>query len=73
MGQRKKVILSLTPRQRHVLRLVAEGRSAREIGSRLNISPRTVEYHKYRLMKDLGLRTSADLIRYAVAHGVVST
>ena len=68
----KKVINNLTPRQREVLQLVAEGRSAREIGSLLDISPRTVEYHKYRLMEDMNLRTSAELIRFAIKHGIVS-
>jgi len=72
VDKRKKVINSLTPRQREVLQLVAEGRSAREIGSVLKISPRTVEYHKYRLMEDMNLRTSAELIRFAIKHGIVS-
>ncbi len=72
MSQRQKVVLKLTPRQREVLQLVAEGRSAREIGTLLKISPRTVEYHKYRLMEDLKLRSSAELIRYAIKHGLVS-
>lgn len=72
MDKHRKVINNLTPRQREVLRLVAEGRSAREIGSLLRISSRTVEYHKYRLMEDLNLRTSAELIRFAIKHGIVS-
>ena len=72
MGERKKVIHNLTPRQREVLQLVAEGRSAREIGSLLKISSRTVEYHKYRLMEDLNLKTSAELIRFAIKQGIVS-
>ncbi len=72
MSQRQKAVLKLTPRQREVLQLVAEGRSAREIGTLLKISPRTVEYHKYRLMEDLKLRSSAELIRYAIKHGLVS-
>ncbi len=71
MDKHRKVINNLTPRQREVLRLVAEGRSAREIGSLLRISSRTVEYHKYRLMEDLNLRTSAELIRFAIKHGIV--
>jgi DNA-binding NarL/FixJ family response regulator len=62
----------LTRRQREVLQLLAEGRSAKEIGSILNISPRTVEYHKYRMMEDIGMNTVADLVRYAVKHGIVS-
>lgn len=72
MGKRKRVIHTLTSRQRQVLRLVVKGRSAREIGSLLNISPRTVEYHKYRLMEDLQLRNSTALIRYAIENGLVS-
>ncbi len=72
MDKHRKVINNLTPRQREVLQLVAEGRSAREIGSLLKISSRTVEYHKYRLMEDLNLKTSAELIRFAIKHGIVS-
>ncbi|MCH7895810.1 MAG: response regulator transcription factor [candidate division NC10 bacterium] len=72
VSQRQKAVLKLTPRQREVLQLVAEGRSAREIGTLLKISARTVEYHKYRLMEDLKLRSSAELIRYAIKHGIVS-
>lgn len=72
MRRRLKTKMVLTPRQRDVLRLVAEGYSAREIGARLKISSRTVEYHKYRLMEELKLRSSAELIRYAIKHGIVS-
>ena len=72
VSQRQKAVLKLTPRQREVLQLVAEGRSAREIGTLLKISARTVEYHKYRLMEDLKLRSSAELIRYAIKHDIVS-
>ncbi len=60
----------LTPRQREVLQLFTEGRSAKEIATILHISARTVEFHKYRIMDDLGLKTSADLIQYAVKHGI---
>jgi DNA-binding NarL/FixJ family response regulator len=62
----------LTPRQREVLQLVAEGHSAKEIASILRISPRTVEFHKYRIMGDLGLRTNAELVQFAIKHGVAS-
>ncbi len=73
-GSRKarKSDLELTPRQREVLQLVSEGRSAKEIASILHISTRTVEFHKYRLMESLGLRTNAELIQYAIKHGIVS-
>ncbi len=62
----------LTPRQREVLQLVGEGHSAKEIATILHISTRTVEFHKYRIMGDLNLRTNAELIQYAVKHGIVS-
>lgn len=60
---------SLTPRQREVLQLVAEGKSAKEIASNLYISVKTVEFHKKHLMEELNLKTSAELIRYAVEKG----
>ncbi len=61
----------LTPRQREVLQLVAEGKSIKEIAELLKISPKTVEFHKASIMDLLGLRTTAELTRYAVAHGIV--
>ncbi len=70
--QRRKAVIELTPRQREVVQLTSEGRSAKEIASILNISTRTVEFHKYRVMESLGLRTNADLIQYAIKHGIVS-
>jgi DNA-binding NarL/FixJ family response regulator len=62
----------LTQRQREILQLLAEGKSAKEIATVLNISPRTVEFHKYRIMKDLGLNSSAELVHYAVRHGIIT-
>jgi DNA-binding NarL/FixJ family response regulator len=62
----------LTPRQREVLQLLAEGLQVKEIGVRLHVSPRTVEFHKYRIMDELGLRTVAELGRYAARHGLVA-
>jgi len=61
-----KQTIELTPRQRDVLQLLAEGKSAKEIGALLNISSRTVETHKYEIMSSLGVRTTAELVRYAV-------
>ena len=61
---------SLTPRQREVLQLVAEGHSAKEIAGQLKISKKTVDFHKGRIMDRLGLRTTSELTKYAVAHGV---
>jgi DNA-binding NarL/FixJ family response regulator len=62
---------TLTPREREVLQLVAEGHTSPEIAERLFISPRTVETHRSNLMRKLGLRTPADVVRYAVRHGVL--
>jgi DNA-binding NarL/FixJ family response regulator len=63
---------SLTPRQREVLQMVAEGKTTKEISAALGISPKTVEYHRNCLMDQLGVRTTAELTRYAVARGIVS-
>ena len=64
-------LASLTPRQREVLQLLAEGQSAKQIGSALAISPRTVEFHKYQMMESLNLHTNAELIHFALKHGLV--
>ena len=64
-------VASLTPRQREVLQLLAEGRSAKEIAASLEISARTVEFHKYQMMETLGLHTNAELIHFAIKHGLV--
>ena len=61
----------LTPRQREILQLLAEGHSMKEVGSLLNLTPRTVAFHKYRMMEQLKLKTTAELIQYAVKHKVV--
>ncbi len=57
---------TLTLRQREILQLMVEGRTTKEVAGILSISPRTVEFHKYRMIELLGLRTGADLIRFAV-------
>ena len=61
----------LTPRQREVLQLLAEGRSMKEVGNILNVAPRTVAFHKYKMMEQLRLKTSAELVQFAVKQGVV--
>ena len=63
---------SLTPRRRQVLQLVAEGRSRKQIASLLNVSVKTVEFHKAGISRDLNLRTHADYTRYAIKHGLIS-
>jgi DNA-binding NarL/FixJ family response regulator len=62
----------LTDRQREVLQLLAEGRVMKEIGDILQMTTRTVAYHKYRIMRVLGARSTADLIKYAVRNHIVA-
>ena len=64
-------VARLSPRQREVLQLLAEGKTAREIGELLGISARTVETHKYELMTTAGIKTSAELVHFAIRHGIV--
>ena len=64
---------SLTGRQREVLQLLTEGRTAKDIANVLKISPRTVEFHKGQIMERLRLENTADLIKYAIAHEIVTT
>src|SRR3954470_15470559 len=61
----------LTTRQREVIQLVAEGRSMKEVGQILNIAPRTVAFHKYRTMSQLNIKTTAELIQFAINHHTV--
>lgn len=62
----------LTARQREVLQLMAEGKTPKEIAAILNISSRTVEFHKYRIMSTLGLGTMAELAAWAVRQGIIA-
>jgi DNA-binding NarL/FixJ family response regulator len=62
----------LTERQREVLQLLAEGKAMKEVGDVLNMTIRTVCFHKYRMMRTLGARSNADLVRYAVKHRIVA-
>jgi DNA-binding NarL/FixJ family response regulator len=64
---------TLTVRQREVLQLVAEGRTVKEIAGVLDISPKTVEFHKSQLMEQLDLHTTAELTKYALTHGLISS
>jgi DNA-binding NarL/FixJ family response regulator len=64
-------VATLTQRQHEVLRLLAEGKSAKQIAEALNLSARTVEDHKYRLMEALDIENSAELIHFAIRHGLV--
>lgn len=62
----------LSPRQREVLQLVAEGRTGKEIASLLQISVKTVEFHKSSIVRELGVRSIADMTRYAMKRGIVA-
>jgi len=57
---------ALTPRQREVVQLLAEGKSMKEVASVLKVTPRTVAFHKYRVMEELNLATTAELIQFAI-------
>jgi DNA-binding NarL/FixJ family response regulator len=63
---------TLTPRQREVAQLIAEGKSMKEVAEVLKVTPRTVAFHKYQMMDDLGLKTTADLIRFAIKNRVIA-
>jgi DNA-binding NarL/FixJ family response regulator len=65
-------VSAITPRQREILQLVADGQSAKQVAARLGISVRTVEFHKYAVMEAVGARNTAELIRFASRHGIVS-
>lgn len=62
---------SLTPRQRQVVQLLAEGNSMKQAAAVLRLAPRTVAFHKYRIMQDLGIKTTAELVQFAVKNRIV--
>lgn len=64
--------VQLTPREREVLQMIAEGLSLKEVAAALNLSPRTAEFHRYNMSAKLGLKTVAELTRYAIRHGLAS-
>ena len=69
---RRDRVKTLTPRQREVLQLLAEGRAMKEVWAILHITTRTVAFHKYRIMEEFGLKTNSDLVRFAMKEHVVS-
>ncbi len=68
----RKSLMDLTPRQREVLQLLAEGKSPKDIAVLLNLSIKTVEFHKTRLMEQLDLHSTLALAKFAIAEGLVS-
>jgi DNA-binding NarL/FixJ family response regulator len=72
LADARKLSSTLTPRQREVLQLVAEGRSVKEISAILQVSAKTIEFHKSALMERLDIHTTAELTRYAIEHGLIA-
>ena len=70
--KRRKVRHELTLRQREVLQLLAEGRSMKEVAYHLNVTPRTIAFHKYTMMEQLDLKSSAELIQYAMKSSILA-
>ena len=66
-----RTVSKLTPRQREILQLLAEGNSMKQAAAVLNVAPRTVAFHKYRIMKRLGLTSNAELIQLAIREGML--
>lgn len=71
LNEEHKPTHALTPRQREVLQLLAEGRSMKEVAAILHVTPRTVAFHKYRMMEQIKVKSTAELIQYAVKHHFV--
>jgi DNA-binding NarL/FixJ family response regulator len=67
----KPAMEKLTARQREVLQLLAEGRAMKEVADLLHVTARTVAFHKYTIMEQLGLKTTAELVQYALEHGML--
>jgi RNA polymerase sigma factor (sigma-70 family) len=68
----RKLLEALSSREHEVLRLVAEGKTSREIADRLSISPKTVDTYRSRLMRKLGVENLAALVKFAIRHEVIS-
>lgn len=66
----KDPVAALTPRQREILQLIGEGKGTKEIATHLNVSVKTIDFHKTRLMQRLNIHTTAELMRYAITHGL---
>jgi len=69
--EERRPIYQLTPRQREVLQLLAEGHSMKQAAAILNVSPRTIAFHKYRMMEHLRVQSTAALVHFAVREGLI--
>jgi DNA-binding NarL/FixJ family response regulator len=72
-GEHARPLDRLTVRQREVLQLLAEGKTMKHVASILSLTPRTVAFHKYRIMDTLGIESSAELVRFALESGLLDT
>ena len=72
MAQQKSLFEQLSPRQREILQLIAEGRTTKEMAFLLNVSAKTVETHRSQLMERLDIHDVPGLVRYAIRQGLVS-
>lgn len=70
---RRRVLGKLTLRQREVLQLLVEGNTMKEVAETLNVTPRTVAFHKYRMMQDLKIKTNSELIQFAIKNGLIAS
>lgn len=66
------ILEALSSREQEILRLVAEGKTSREIAERLSISPKTVDTYRSRLMRKIGVENLAALVKFAIRHGLIS-
>jgi len=71
--KRGKTNRKLSPRQREVLQLLAEGHSMKQVAAILNVTPRTVSFHKYTIMERLEIKTGAELIQYAIKNSIIGS
>lgn len=71
-GGKRDLVQKLTVRQREILQLLAEGNTMKQAATILNLTPRTVAFHKYRIMDALGIKNNAQLVRYAVKSGLTN-
>jgi DNA-binding NarL/FixJ family response regulator len=71
--ERRKRHRALSPRQREVLRLLAEGKTMKKAAAVLNLTTRTIRFHKYRVMEKFGLKTTSDLIQFAIKNHIIVT
>ncbi len=70
---RRRVLGKLTLRQREVLQLLVEGNTMKEVADTLNVTPRTVAFHKYRMMQDLKIKSNSELIQFAIKNGLIAS